>query len=149
MSTSATKPGIVTLSSLVSAIRDSVDSGRIGTPVNVRVHWQFSETDLAKAAFVAARIADEALALEEPAWRIRNGASAVTQRRILNLLAEDRRGRTLLATLCRGKVNEFSLTVFGNHGTLRLEHAGLDESSLDELPSSEATWQKSLDEAIR
>ena len=175
------KPDTVTLDALLSAIRNAVDSGRIGTPVNVRVHWQFSETDMKHAALVAVRIADEALALEEPAWRIRaseleasnsplkkgsdplegvatQGKTGRPERvrhlfqrtakgRILNVLGEDRRGRTLLATLCRGDANEFALTVFGNHGTLRLEHAGLEESSLEPV-DTDAGWWRDLTESI-
>jgi hypothetical protein len=147
MSRPVAKPDTVTLDALLSAIRNAVDSGRIGTPVNVRLHWQFSETGVKHAALVAVRIADEALALEEPAWRVRASELEAAKGRILNVLGEDRRGRTLLATLCRGEANEFALTVFGNHGTLRLEHAGLDATSLDAL-DTEGNWRQSLVEAI-
>ena len=147
MSTSATNPGTVTLDALLSAVRNAVDSGRIGTPVNVRVHWQFSETDLRKAALIVARIANEALGLEVPAWRVRSGKIAASKGNMLNVLGEDRRGRTLLATLFRGESNEFALTVFGNHGILRLEDAGLDEDSLGTI-DEEADWWQSLAEAI-
>ena len=147
MSPPATKPGTVSLDALLTAVRNAVDSGRIGSPVNVRVHWQFSGTDVKAAALAAVRIADEALALDEPAWRVRTGKLEASKGRMLNVLGEDRRGRTLLATLCRGEANEFALTVFGNHGTLRLEHAGLDENSLGAV-DSDAAWRQSLAEAI-
>lgn len=147
MSPPVTKPGTVSLDALLTAVRNAVDSGRIGSPVNVRVHWQFSGTDVKQAALVAVRIADEALALDEPAWWVRTGKLVASTGRMLNVLGEDRRGRTLLATLCRGEENEFALTVFGNHGTLRLEHAGLDENSLGDV-DTDAAWRQSLTKAI-
>jgi len=149
MQTTRAFPGAVTVHSLLAAIRSAVDSGRIGTPVSVRLHWEFSEIPLRDAAVLAVRIADEALALEQPAWRVRTGNSD----RLLNVLGEDRQGRTLLITVCRGTVRGLGLTVFGNHGVLRLEHAGLEELS-QESPENikpelaEPVWQQRLLQSI-
>lgn len=148
MNAPATVPGQVTFESVLSSIRTAVDSGRIGTPVSVRIHWQCSSSSLREAAVVAVRIADAALTLETPSWRTRPDGTITPQSRILNILGEDRRGRTLLATLCSGSANELTVTVFGNHGTLRLEHAGLDEGSLTSVNCEAPAWQQSLVEAI-
>ena len=131
MSHSATMPGAVTFDSVREAIRTSVSSGRIGTPVNVRVHWQFSSLCPAAAADVAVQLADAALSLDKPAWRVRTAAEDT----FVNLLGEDTGGKTVLISLVRGAVPEFTVIVFGNHGTLKLEPASLDE---DTLPTGNA-----------
>ena len=131
MSHSATMPGAVTFDSVREAIRTSVSSGRIGTPVNVRVHWQFSSLCPAAAADVAVQLADAALSLDKPAWRVRTAAEDT----FVNLLGEDTGGKTVLISLVRRSVPEFTVIVFGNHGTLKLEHASLDE---DTLPTGNA-----------
>lgn len=132
MSPSATVPGTVTLESVRSAIQASVRSGRIGTPVNVRIHWQFSDLNPSAAAAVAVQLADAALSLDNPAWRARSG-KADSKTSQLNVLGEDASGKTVLASLVRGPVPEFAITVFGNHGTLKLEHAALDEATLPDV----------------
>lgn len=131
MSHSATAPGAVTFESVREAMRESVSSGRIGTPVNVRIHWQFSGVKPSAAADVAVQLADAALSLDKPAWRVRTAA----ENSQVNVLGEDAGGKTVLISLVRGSTPEFALTVFGNHGTLKLEHASLDE---DSLPSGDA-----------
>ena len=125
------------------SVRASVSSGRIGTPVNVRIHWQFSSLSLPAAAAVAVQLADAALSLEKPAWRVRTAAKNSQ----VNVLGEDAGGKTVLISLVRGATPEFAVTVFGNHGTLKLEHARLD---VDTLPTGNAEsvqlFSKLLDE---
>ena len=144
MQTTPAFPGAVTVHSLLTAIRSAVDSGRIGIPVGVRLHWQCTDTGLRDAVLLAVRIADEALSLEQAVWRVRTGRSG----RLLNVLGEDRQGRTLLITVCRGAARELGLTVFGNHGVLRLEHAGLEEPSQKILETTEPEWQQGLLQAM-
>ena len=134
----------VTFTDLLNSVRTAIDGGRIGTPVNVRIHWQFKEASPLQASQSAVRIADEALAFEDVVWRVRKDREQTP--RMLNLLGEDRRGRTVLVTLCSGDDPDFEMTVFGNLGTLRLEHAGLDEGSLTD--HSKLEWAQSLASAI-
>lgn len=143
MSHSAAVSGAVTFDSVREAIRASVNSGRIGTPVNVRIHWQFSGLSPSAVAEFAVQLADAALSLDKPAWRVRTAA----ENSQVNLLGEEAGGKTVLISLVRGAVPEFAVIVFGNHGTLKLEHARLDE---DSLPSGDAEsmqlFSKLLDE---
>ena len=144
MQTTSAFPGAVTVQALLKSVRSAVDSGRIGTPVGVRLHWQCADTPLKDAVLLAARIADEALSLEQTVWRVRTGRSG----RLLNVLGEDRQGRTLLITVCRGAARDLGLTVFGNHGVLRLEHAGLEETSQKLPETTESEWQQGLLQAM-
>lgn len=141
MSQSATVPGAVAFDSVREAIRSSVSSGRIGTPVNVRIHWQFSSLSPPAAADVAVQLADAALSLDEPAWRVRTAV----EDSLVNLLGEDEGGKTVLISLVRRAVPEFAVIVFGNHGTLKIEHASLDE---DTLPTGNAESVQQFSEML-
>lgn len=134
----------VSASDLLAAISAATEGGRVGIPCNVRIHWQVIDNNLTDAAIVAAKIADSALSLDGPTWRVRSCQSDGC--RLLHVLGEDKQGRTALVSLCTGDSSEFSLTVFGNLGTLRLENSGLDESS--PLPRDDEPWMQSLHEAI-
>ncbi|MFP6764129.1 MAG: hypothetical protein VB858_10935, partial [Planctomycetaceae bacterium] len=68
--------------------------------------------------------------------------------RFLNVLGKDCHGRTLLVTVCQGAAPEFALTVFGNHGVLRLEHAGLDVSLPEARETAEPEWRQGLLQAM-
>lgn len=127
MNISSAISGTVTQDALISAIQTVIDSQRIGTAVSVRIHWQVAEVSLRNAAAFAMEIASAALELDGAGWRRR---PASQDGPVLNVLGEDGRGRTALITLCRSESAEFSATVFGNHGVLRLEHAAIDEKSL-------------------
>ena len=104
-----------------------LSSGRIGQPVNVRLHWQFESgcQSLESAAITAAALADTVLTLELPEWTVRRNKSLDSAKGLLNLLGRDTRGRTLLITLASADSPELSLTVYGNHGVARLNGAHL------------------------
>jgi len=129
--------GRMTVSELCDSIRAVLETGRLGTPVNVRLHWEFSESAslLQTVLTTAVAIADVALQLEEPVWRGRRHESG----RALNLLGSDRRGRTLMITLVAEAPPQTSLTIFGNHGIVRLDEGWVDPTSIGE-PVKELSW---------
>ena len=120
--------GLMTVSELCDSVRTVLETGRLGTPVNVRLHWEFSEPAslLQTVLTTAVEIADLALQLKEPIWRLRQHESG----RTLNLLGSDRRGRTLMITLVAEASPQTALTIFGNHGILQLNEGWLDPNSI-------------------
>ena len=138
--------GRITVSELCDSIRTVLDSGRLGTPVNVRLHWEFSESaSLLQTVLVAAvAIADLALQLEEPVWRVRRHESG----RTLNLLGSDRRGRTLMITLVAEATPQAALTIFGNHGIVRLDEGWVDLNSIVES-AKELSWIAGIQAAFK
>jgi hypothetical protein len=137
--------GRMTVSELCDSIRTVLETGRIGTPVNVRLHWEFSESAklLQTVLTTAVAIADLALQLEEPVWRGRQHASG----RTLNLLGSDRRGRTLMITLVAEATSQTALTIFGNHGIVRLDEGWVDLNSIVE-PAKELSWIAAIQAAF-
>lgn len=137
--------GRMTVAELCESIRSVLETGRLGTPVNVRLHWEFSESAslLQKVLAAAVEITDAALKLEEPVWRGRQHESG----RTLNLLGSDRLGRTLMITLVAEAKPQTALTIFGNHGIVRLDEGWVDPNSIVE-PVKERSWQSDLEEAM-
>ncbi len=137
--------GGITVSELCDSIRAVLETGRLGTPVNVRLHWEFSESasQLRTVLMAAVEIADHALQLEEPVWRGRRHESG----RTLNLLGSDRRGRTLMITLVAEAKPQTALTIFGNHGIVRLDEGWVDLNSIVE-PAKEFSWLATIQAAF-
>lgn len=137
--------GQMTVSELCSSVRRVLESGRLGTPVNVRLHWEFSESEasLPAIATTAVAIADVALQLQQPAWRIRRHSCG----RTLNILGSDQQGRTLMISLVAKSSPQTAMTIFGNHGVVRLEDGWVDPKSASE-PSGDCQWACTLNAAI-
>lgn len=135
----------ITFDDLRCSVRSVADTGRVGTPVNVRLHWEFPESEarLPDALFAAVAIADEVLRMNEPSWRVRRHASG----RTLNVLGSDLQGRTLMVTLVAGSIPGTALTVFGNHGIVRLEDGWV---ALNSIPDSfeQQRWVAGLMSAV-
>jgi hypothetical protein len=118
----------VTFPELCTSIRTVINTGRLGTPVNVRLHWEFQEskTELSAVLTGAVALADEALKLNDPTWRVRRHSCG----RTLNVLGSDGQGRTLLVTLVAEAGPRTAMTVFGNHGIVRFDDGWVDPHSI-------------------
>jgi hypothetical protein len=136
----------ITFVELSQSVRSVLETGRLGTPVNVRLHWEFSdqECDIPAVLAAAVAIADEALQLEQPTWRVRRHATG----RTLNVLGTDQRGRTLLITLVARSEPRTAMTMFGNHGIVRFEDGWVDP---DSIPDSlvDHNWFPGLQAALQ
>jgi len=137
--------GVVTLSAVKTTLLAATSSGRIGEPVNVRLHWQTgkSTADLTGAAIAAAGLVDAVLRLMNPVWRVRKGADG----QLLHLLGRDDNGRTTLITLGAGDKSKLAVTVYGNHGVVRMDDSPVIEPVPQE-PVNEV-WNASLKRTIQ
>ena len=137
--------GRMTVSELCDSVRRVLESGRLGTPVNVRLHWEFceSEASFPAIATTAVAIADVALQLQEPVWRVRRHSSG----RTLNILGNDQRGRTLMISLVAKSAPQTAMTIFGNHGIVRREDGWVDPQSVPES-LEDCQWAAALKAAI-
>lgn len=136
----------ITFAELCNSVRAVLEAGRLGTPVNVRLHWEFGESEAGFPAVLTAAvaIADEALQLDETTWRVRRHASG----RMLNVLGSDGQGRTLLITLVARSEPRTAMTIFGNHGIVRLDEGWVDpDSVLDSL--EDCSWHPGLQAALQ
>jgi len=120
----------ITYSELCDSISAVLETGRLGTPVNVRLHWEFSEhTDVSASILcTAVAIADLALKLKSSTWRVRRHPTG----RTLNVLGSDQRGRTLMISLVSESEPRTALSIFGNHGIVRLDNGWVDPATIPE-----------------
>lgn len=120
----------ITFSELCDSISAVLETGRLGTPVNVRLHWEFSEHANASTGILpaAVAIADHALKLESPTWRVRRHTTG----RTLNVLGSDQRGRSLMISLVSESTPQTAITIFGNHGIVRLDDGWVDPATIPE-----------------
>ena len=135
----------ITHSELCDSVERVVQTGRLGTPVSVRLHWEFRESTGQMNTILAAAvsIADCVLDLETPVWRIRRHASG----RTLNVIGTDQRGRSLMITLVAQATPQTALTVFGNHGIVRLDDGWVDPATILESVA-ERSWFAGLQTAL-
>ena len=131
----------ITFSDLCESIHAVLQTGQLGTPVNVRLHWEFSESASNLFTILAAAVAivDESLQLKTPTWRVRRHASG----RSLNVLGSDEQGRTLMISLVAEASPQTSLTIFGNHGIVRLDDGWVDPASVPET-LNDRSWLNGL-----
>jgi hypothetical protein len=135
----------ITFRELCNSIHAVLETGRLGTPVNVRLHWEFAESEafLPVIAKAAVAIADEALQLVEPTWRVRRHSTG----RTVNILGSDTRGRTLMVSLATLSEPRTAMTIFGNHGIVRLDDGWVDPNSIPES-LDDRTWSAGLQAAV-
>lgn len=122
------------LESVQQTLSAATATGRIGEPVNVRLHCETeSGSSLTDTAVAAVGLVDSILRFSNPQWRCRSASGE-----LLHVLARDDRGRSALITLCTGNQSTLALTVYGNHGVIRLE----------DCPVSELTSPEPVDKAM-
>lgn len=113
-------------------------ANQIGEPVSVRVHVSVADgrSSWPDIAHPAAAVVGSVFDLSSFSWRVRRGEFL----RMLNLLGQNEAGQTALVTLARGYVSAIAVTVFGNHGALRLDESEFAfdqrEVAQSELPES-------------
>lgn len=120
----------ISLSELRASLQAALATGKAGEIVNVRLHWQLPVSEvsiddhkglLLQALLNAVDLCDVALQLGPVTWRIRLSSNA----RLVHAMGVDDRGRTLIVSVADDADPLVQLTVFGNHGVIRLDHAEL------------------------
>ena len=135
----------VSLNDLKAAIVAALATGRAGEIVSVRLHWPLPETTATERQILIAAVdlVDVALRLGPTRWRQRRAGNG----RLLHLLGVDDRGRTAVVTVTCGISDNARLTIFGNHGVVRLEQADLQiEFPADDI-APQRPWLAGLGDA--
>jgi hypothetical protein len=119
----------MTFDNLKRSLNSVLETGTIGTPVSMRVHWQMpgTSTDVCAALAFSMKLCQSVMS-DAPVTLIARQASGGTQ---LNVLVKLENGRTILATIGSGSVSYsvLELLLIGNHGIVRLE----GKSRMDEV----------------
>lgn len=136
----------VTSQDLRSQLHSAVVTGRTGSIVNVRLHWETATTatPLPDLLLTAVELADSVLALEAMRWTLRTNNTS----RLLHLMGVDAHGRTVVVSVARSEREEIQLTVFGNHGVIRLDRATVSARLVTASELQDRPWLASLDAAI-
>ncbi len=120
----------ISLPELRTSLHAALATGKAGEIVNVRLHWQLPLGDvstvevtgsLLQVLLKAVDLCDIALRLGPTTWRVRVSFPA----RLVHAMGVDDRGRTLIVSVADDADSLVQLTVFGNHGVIRLDHAEL------------------------
>lgn len=119
----------MTFDDLKRSLYSVLETGKIGTPVSMRVHWQMpgTSTDVCVALASSMSLCHSVMK-GSPSTLIARQTSGGTQ---LNVLVTLENGRTILVTVGSGAVSYsvLELLLIGNHGIVRLE----GEGRIDEL----------------
>ena len=115
----------ISIAAVETSVKDAVASGRIGPPVNVRLHWQAGPdaSGVQRAMTEALRLTGSILELSDPTVRNRSIESG----RLLHALVRDERGRSGLISVAAGTPATLALTVYGNHGVIRLDETPCEQ----------------------
>lgn len=129
----------VSIEELCQNVCQTAASGQIGEPVSFRLHCDVGDplTDLAGVLLATVAVADAALPLQAVRWVVRSLPSD----RLLHVLGVDSAGRTVLLSASRADDDLLSFTLFGNHGTARVEQVPLVAWGPAESDKSDALRQ--------
>ena len=138
----------MTFDDLKRSLHNVSDTGKIGTPVSMRVHWQMPETSTEVCAALASIMnLCHSVMKGSPTTVIARQTSGGTQ---LNVLVTLENGRTILATVGSGSVSYsvLELLLIGNHGIVRLE--GEDRIDKRVLTNDEGVqrWKNAVDRSL-
>lgn len=134
----------ISLHDLRSSLQAALATGKAGEIVNVRLHWQLPLSEAAPLTLLnvllqAVDLCDVPLQLGPTTWRVRLSSNA----RLVHAIGVDDRGRTLIVSIADDADPLAQLTVFGNHGVIRLDRAELTADSLTQ-DFADRAWSCSL-----
>ena len=138
----------MTLNELNNTLSETVSSGKIGTPVSLRIHLQLSDSQVDLVEALAALMRVSLPLFQTNARRLM--ARRDSGQRQLTALFSLAGGQTVLVTVGRGAVDNGSLhlLLIGNHGTVRLEGSEqFDEESLV-FPDGPNPWKSPIEESL-
>lgn len=140
----------IQMNELAHSIDQALATGRAGTVVSARLHWEVpAHARLEAAAFIGSDLLNHAVAMTTTQWIVRRRWSANSPAGLLHLLGTDDRGRTMVVTINHGPSHDAQLTLFGNHGIIRLDRAELlwDTTRATQNPD-ETEWHIQLRQAL-
>lgn len=116
----------ISLRDLRMSLQAALATEKAGEIVNVRLHWQLPLSEAApltqlSVLLQAVDLCDVPLQLGPTTWRVRLSSNA----RLVHAMGVDDRGRTLIVSIADAADPLAQLTVFGNHGVIRLDRAEL------------------------
>ena len=143
----------MTLVDLHKTLTDALATGKIGTPVSLRLHLQLADpsTNLATTMAAVMRIAETVFDIPSATL----SAQRDVGERQLNVLIESANGQTVSLTIGRGctDVATLDLLLVGNHGVVRMDGTEFfDEASLESpVPAADQDgrdWQTPLETCL-
>ncbi len=139
----------MTLDDIRHTLLEAVKTGKVGTPVALRLHLQLTNADASLLSTAATLIG-----LCEPLFKVEPSqlfARSNAGGRQLSLLCETESGRTCSITIGSGsaKAASLNLLLVGNHGVIRLEGSELfDESSLNTSDANIDRWGLAIEQSL-
>ena len=137
----------MTLDDLNHALRQTIDGGKIGTPVALRMHLQFSDDSTDQLAVIAGVI-------ERANGLFASGPSRCMVRsnrdQQVTALISYAAGQTLFVTVGRGVATQSQthLLLIGNHGVANLDGLEFDEAAFCSKDEESASWRGLLQASL-
>ena len=138
----------MTFDDLKRSLYSVLETGKIGTPVSMRVHWQLPETSTDVCPALASIIKlCQSVMKASPSTVIARQTSEGTQLMVLVTLEN---GRTIMATVGSGSVScsVLELLLIGNHGIVRLEGEGRIEERVLTNDDDVQWWKTAVDRSL-
>ena len=144
----------MTLEEIKSTLLSTIETGRIGTPVSLRLYVQLTKADWNLVDLGVQLLAVARVVFDSDVAMIQSQSNARQSQ--ISVLAESLTGRTVSLTIGAGHAKEpqFDLLLVGNHGVARLEGLeDFDESSLSSHQACQsdafaARLQQSIEESL-
>lgn len=130
----------MTIAELESALRAAINTGKIGTPVALRLLMQLPQEAADLGGWLSRLVENFVQTLEDPPRQL---LANVATGRQWNVLLTGRRGRTASITLgCGSSAHAMiQLTLFGNHGVVDLQGDPLEEEPAP-YPADALQWRE-------
>jgi hypothetical protein len=144
-----TKRQSMTIDELRNALRQALETGKIGVPVSLRLHCQLADREVDLVSALAA-----VLPLAEDCFSTAPVSLAATQdagQRQLNVMLQYAAGSTVFVTVGRGSAvrNRLHLLVVGNHGVVRLEGADAFDAGNVGTTADSQRWRAPVAESLK
>ncbi len=138
---------------LKQALSDAMNTGKLGTPVAVRVHVQLASPTFAAPSCGLTGVIDGVLQMLSPVFCEPLSSLRVRRHNEVEqwtVLLQSSTGKTVCITVgcgCRAS-DSLELLVVGNHGIARLHGGGGDVLEWETEAKPEIDWSSVIDEAV-
>lgn len=139
----------MTFDDLNNALSDVVASGKIGTPVSLRIHLQIPDATESVNSILAKIIHfGQSIVAGTPSSLV---ARKNTRQSQLNVILSCAGGQTILATVGSGSSNRMhmQLLLIGNHGIVKLEGEDQLEALTPFHKDETARWESAINQSIQ
>ncbi len=138
----------MTFNDLRRTLSEALSTGKIGTPVAIRMHVQLADSNVDPLMLLATAMqtVEQVFSARPARLMARENADG----RQFNVLLNYAGGETVMLTVGRGsaKTASLNLLLIGNHGVIRLEGAELFEATAADFTADVDPWKSPIEQSL-